>query len=212
MKITLFLALVLLFVALSTKPLLGTKYTLPNRAIRDTSGKNVISGAQYYIVPGSPVVGGVGLARRGKEHCPLDVVVVVNGNRGLPVVFTPVNTIKSVIRADTDLNINFYTETSCPESNVWKLGDFNSTTGQWCVTTGGYLGDPWNYDNIYNWFKIHTYEDKEDVYALSYCPSVCNKKGCEHECSSIGIYEDHYGKRLGLNDFRYPVRFQRAAA
>ncbi|XP_057443445.1 miraculin-like [Lotus japonicus] len=210
MKITIFLSLVLLF-ALNTKPLLGTKYTLPNRAIRDTLGKNVLAGTKYYIVPGSPDVGGLGLAGRGKAHCPLDVVVAVDGNRGLPVVFTPANTKKGVIRADMDVNIYFATETSCPgQSNVWKLGDFNSTTGEWFVTTGGVMGDPGNYDNIYNWFSIETYQGEEDVYELTYCPSVCSAHNCEHECSSIGIYEDQYGKRLGFNDFAYKVRFQPA--
>ncbi|XP_057443443.1 miraculin-like [Lotus japonicus] len=199
MKIT-FLALVLLF-ALSTKASRLEAAGPTPKEVFDTSGKKLRAGAQYYIVPASPDVGGGLGLNRTRKACPLDAVAV-DGNRGLPLVFTPVNPKKGVVRVDTDLNIYFATETSCPQSNVWKVDYFDSATEQLFVTTGGVLGDP-GLETIRNWFKIETYED---AYKLNYCPSVCY--GCYHQCLDIGIYEDQYGKRLVVDDFPFKVRFQ----
>ncbi|XP_057443444.1 miraculin-like [Lotus japonicus] len=199
MKIT-FLALVLLL-ALSTKTLLGSAGPTP-KEVFDSSGKNLRAGTQYYIIPASPDADGLSLANTGKD-CPLDAVAV-EGYRGLPLVFTPVNPKKGVVRVDTDLNIYFAAETSCPQSNVWKVSDYDSATGQWFVTTGGVFGDP-GLQTIRNWFKIERYED---AYKLTYCPSVCTS--CTHLCRDMGIYEDQYGKRLALTDVPYKVRFQLA--
>ncbi|KAJ1417992.1 Proteinase inhibitor I3, Kunitz legume [Sesbania bispinosa] len=199
MKVT-FLSLVLL-VALSTKPLLGAAGPAPEQVV-DTSGKKVRAGFNYYIVPAFSDVGGLALTSTG-EDCPLDVVAV-DGYPGQPLVFTPANIKKGVIRVDTDLNINFNVETSCPQLPVWKLGDYDYSAGQWFVTTGGIIGNPGS-QTIYNWFKIEKYED---AYKLVYCPSVCNY--CNFRCSDIGIYEDQYGKRLALSDVPYKVQFQQA--
>ncbi|KAJ1384732.1 Proteinase inhibitor I3, Kunitz legume [Sesbania bispinosa] len=197
---TTFLALVLLL-ALSTKPLLGAAGPAPEQVV-DTSGKKVRAGANYYIVPASPDVGGLALASTG-EDCPLDVVAV-DGYQGLPLTFTPVNIKKGVVRVSTDLNIYFSAETSCPQSTVWKLDDYDYSTGQSFVTTGGVLGNPGS-QTISNWFKIEKYED---AYKLVYCPSVCND--CGYQCSDIGIYEDQYGKRLALSYVPYKIQFQLA--
>ncbi|KAJ1377269.1 Proteinase inhibitor I3, Kunitz legume [Sesbania bispinosa] len=200
MKIT-FLSFVLL-VALTTKPLLGVAGLALDQVV-DTSGKKVRAGANYYIVPASSDVGGLSLASIGKD-CPLDVVAV-DGYQGLPLVFTPINQKKGVVRVDTDLNIYFNAETSCPQSTVWKLYDeYDAATGQWLMTTGGVIGNPGS-ETLSNWFKIEKYED---AYKLVFCPGVCNY--CDFQCSDIGIYEDQYGKRLALTNVPYKVRFQQA--
>ena len=202
MKTTL-LALVLL-IALSTKPLLGAAGPAPEQVV-DTSGKKVRAGINYYIVPASPNVGGLSLASIGDRWtCPLDVVPV-DGYQGLPLVFTPVNAKKGVVRVNTDLNIYFPDFLDCPDySTVWKLKDYDYSTGQWFVTTGGVLGNPGR-DTIANWFKIEKYED---AYKLAYCPSGCSD--CSYPCTDIGIYEDQYGKRLALTSVPYKVQFQLA--
>ncbi|XP_061355864.1 miraculin-like [Gastrolobium bilobum] len=203
MKITL-LALFLL-VALSTKPLLGKKLRVGAAApeqVVDTSGKKLRVGANYYIVPASPNFGGFSLTNTGKD-CPLDVVAV-DGYQGLPLTFSPINPKKGVVRVSTDLNIYFSTETSCPQSTVWKLDDYDYSTGQWFVTTGGVLGNP-GWQTISNWFKIEKYEDN---YKLVYCPSVCID--CSYQCNDIGIYQDQYGKRLALSYAPFKVQFQQA--
>ncbi|KAK7270716.1 hypothetical protein RJT34_26074 [Clitoria ternatea] len=193
-------ALVLL-IAFSTKAMLGAAGPAPQQVV-DTSGKMVRAGTYYYIVPASGDVGGLDLTTTGQD-CPLDVVAV-DGYSGLFISFTPVNSKKGVIRVSTDLNIYLDTTTSCPQSTVLKLKDYDYSTGMWFVTTGGEFGNP-GWETISNWFKIEEYED---AYKLVYCPSVC--KGCSYQCSDIGIYQDQYGKRLALSNLPYKVKFQMA--
>ncbi|KAJ1386728.1 Proteinase inhibitor I3, Kunitz legume [Sesbania bispinosa] len=203
MKIT-FLSLVLI-VALSTKLALAGP---AQEEVVDTSGKKVVAGANYYIVSASPKVGGLSLAMTDKQ-CPLDVVAV-NGYKGLPLVFTPVNLKKGVVRLNTDLNIYFSSQkTTCPQSKVWKVyDDYDLSHIQYFITTGGVIGNP-GQETIGNWFKIEKYED---AYKLVYCPSVCGY--CSYQCSDIGIFEDQYGKHLALNkdvsDVPYKIQFQQA--
>ncbi|XP_027359333.1 miraculin-like [Abrus precatorius] len=199
MKIT--IVALFLLVALSTKPLLGAAGAAPEQVV-DTTGKILRAGSSYYVVPASSDVGGLDLASTG-EDCPLDVVAV-DGYQGSPLTFTPVNTKKGVIRVSTDLNIYFPIETTCPESTVWKLKDYDYSTGQRFITTGGSFGNP-GWQTINNWFKIEKFED---AYKLVYCPSVCSD--CSYQCSDIGIYQDQYGKRLALSYAPYKVQFQRA--
>ncbi|KHM99742.1 Miraculin, partial [Glycine soja] len=146
--------------------------------------------------------GGLDMASTGAD-CPLDVVAV-DGYQGQPLIFTPVNFNKGVIRVSTDLNIYFPVGTSCPQTTVWKLKDYDYSASQWFVTTGGDFGNPGS-QTMANWFKIEKYED---AYKLVYCPSVCND--CSYPCSDIGIYQDEYGKRLALSSEPYKVKFQRA--
>ncbi|KAK7270718.1 hypothetical protein RJT34_26076 [Clitoria ternatea] len=201
------LALALL-VALSTKPQGGEANASPEPVV-DTSGKKLRAGVNYYIVPSprNKDVGGLALASTG-ELCPLDVVLDYQPQ---PLTFTPVNTKKGVIREDTDLNIMFSaTYTSCPQSTVWKLKDYDYSTRQLFVTTGGVLGNP-GWQTLDNWFKIEKYEDS---YKLVYCPHVCTE--CSFECKALGIYEDPYGMRLALVGYDgpsepYKVQFQLAA-
>ncbi|XP_022639945.1 miraculin-like [Vigna radiata var. radiata] len=198
MKMTL-VALVLV-VALSTKALLGEAGAAPEQIV-NTSGKKVRAGENYYIVPASSDIGGLALSTTAQD-CPLDVVAV-DGYQGLQLSFLPVNDKKGVIRVSTDLNIFFSTYTSCPQSTVWKLKDYDYSTSQWFLTTGGSLGNPGS-QTISNWFKIEKYED---AYKMVYCPSVCNY--CNYPCSDIGIYQDQYGKRLALTSEPYKVQFQK---
>ncbi|XP_028805593.1 miraculin-like [Neltuma alba] len=202
MKIT-FVAFVLLF-AFATKPLLRAADAAPEQVV-DTSGKVLRAGANYYVfpAPATPNGSGLSLASIGEE-CPLDVVVV-QGYSGLPLSFTPVNPKKGVVRVSTDLNVVFSGDTDCPQSNVWKLDDYDDTTGQWFVTTGGVIGNP-GWQTVNNWFNLEKYEDS---YKLTYCPKVCSN--CTVQCKDIGIYVDSEGyQRLALSDSPYKVQFQRA--
>ncbi|KAK7284011.1 hypothetical protein RIF29_13762 [Crotalaria pallida] len=204
MKTTLLAAMIFLL-ALTSKPLHGAANAAPEQVV-DTSGKKLRAGASYYIVPAATLnaLGGLALSSIGEKECPLDVVAV-DGYQGQPIVFTPVNVKKGVVRVSTDLNIYFPVETTCPQfTSLWKLDDYDYSTGQWFVTTGGAFANP-GPQTINNWFKIEKYEEG---YKLAYCPSVC--KECSYQCSDIGIYEDQYGKRLALSDVPYKVQFQLA--
>ncbi|KAK4280557.1 hypothetical protein QN277_012170 [Acacia crassicarpa] len=199
MKITL-VAFILLF-AFTSKPLLGAAGAAPEQVV-DTSGKKLRAGANYYVIPANDD-GGLALASIGEE-CPMDVVAV-QGYSGVPLSFTPVNPKKGVVRVSTDLNVVFSANTDCPQSNVWKLDDYDDTTGQWFVTTGGVVGNPGS-QTVSNWFKIEKYEEG---YKLAYCPTVCSY--CNVQCRDIGIYADSDGnQRLALSDSPYKVQFQRA--
>ncbi|PNX94242.1 miraculin [Trifolium pratense] len=208
------LSFALLF-ALSTQPLFGEADASPEQVV-DTEGNKVRAGVDYYIrpVPTTPcdgrgpcVVGSgfVLIARSPNETCPLNVVVV-EGFRGQGVTFTPVNPKKGVIRVSTDLNIKTSLNTICNDSNVWTLDDFDSSTGQYFVTTGGVAGNPGK-DTISNWFKIEKYEDD---YKLVFCPTVCNF--CKVICRNVGVFRDSNGnQRVALTEVPYKVRFQPSA-
>jgi hypothetical protein len=101
-----------------------------------------------YIIPVILISRGgasLGLKNTGQSS-PLDIVVV-NRYQGLPLIFTPVNPKKDVIRVSTDLNIKF--------------------------SSHGTISDRFTgWETINNWFKIEKYAN---AYKLVYCPSVwCN--------------------------------------
>lgn len=92
--------------AVSTQALLAAGDASPEQ-VRDTAGKTVRGGVNYYIRPvpetpcdgRGPCVNGEGLvliARSPNVTCPLNVVVV-EGFRGLALTFTPVNPKKGVL-------------------------------------------------------------------------------------------------------------------
>ncbi|XP_028786340.1 miraculin-like [Neltuma alba] len=201
MKFTLLAALFVLVFTLSTEPLLGAADAAPEPVI-DTSGNKLRAGVGYVVLPAPqpPGGGGLSLASIG-EKCPLDVVAVVD-DPGLGVSFTPVNSKKGRVRVSTDLNVMFSANTGCPQSNVWKIDDYNNTTGQRFVTTGGVVGNPGR-QTLRDWIKIEKYEDS---YKFVYCPSVCST--CKVQCRDIGIYVDSHGnRRLALSDTPYKVQF-----
>ncbi|KAK4270736.1 hypothetical protein QN277_019510 [Acacia crassicarpa] len=206
-----------LSIAVSTAQILLAAAGPSPEQVVDTTGKKVRAGVDYYIRPvpetpcdgRGPCVNGEGLvliARSVNVTCPLNVAVVV-GFRGLPLQFTPVDPKKGVVRVSTDQNIKFNQTTACKEGTVWKLDDFDTTTGQWFITTGGVVGNPGR-ETAGNWFKIEKYED---AYKLLYCPSVC--KFCKVLCKDVGVFVDqNQSRRLALSDKPMKVHFQPASA
>ncbi|BAU02568.1 hypothetical protein LR48_Vigan10g048700 [Vigna angularis] len=205
----------LLVFALISQPLLGAGESVHEPVI-DTSGEKLRADSNYHIIPAVPFTicgfvscftgGGLALGSIDDESCPLDVVVE-KADEGLPLRFLPFNTKKGVIRVSTDLNIFFSdADERCPHhSTVWRLGDFDASTGQTYVTTGGVVGSP-NQHTILNWFQIHKYED---AYKLVYCHGVC--PSCQHSCKDVGVFVD--GNRrmhLALSDDPFKVKFKRA--
>ena len=115
--------------------------------------------------------------------------------------------VEGVVRVLTDQNIRFNQTTACKEGTVWKLDNFDTTTGQWFITTGGVIGNPGR-ETVGNWFKIEKYED---AYKLVYCPSVC--KFCKVICKDVGVFVDQsQSRRLALSDKPMKVHFQPASA
>ncbi|MED6143227.1 hypothetical protein PIB30_004315 [Stylosanthes scabra] len=202
---TTFVALLFFLIFLITKPKLGSAGGRAPEKVVDTSGKIVRAGVNYHFVPASSnnVIGGLSFTSIGIFTCPLSVIFV-NGSKGIPLVFTPVNPKKGVVRVNTDLNINFaYGDSMCPGPMVWNVANRDNSTGERFLTTDGVVGNPGR-KTVANWFKIRKYENG---YKVVYCPSVCNY--CYYECSDIGIYEDQFGnKRLALTNVPYKVWFQ----
>ncbi|CAI9294273.1 unnamed protein product [Lactuca saligna] len=84
--------------------------------------------------------GGVTLASTRNESCPLDVVQANQEvDNDMPLTFTPVNLKKGVIRESTDLNNIFSGASTCIQSNVWMLEEYN---GQLITTGYGVAGNP----------------------------------------------------------------------
>ena len=175
-------------------------------AVRDTSGNEVRSGLEYYILPVTRGrSGGLTLAPNRNGSCPFDVVQDQNkASNGHPLTFTPVDPKKGIIRVTTDLNIKFSAATKCPQSTVWQLADFDESIRQSLVTTGGVEGNP-GCSTLSNWFKIEKYED---AYKLVFCPSVCDTT-FQVLCTDIGIYTDNGVRRLALSDKPFMVMFKK---
>ncbi|KAL4351341.1 hypothetical protein GQ457_06G013610 [Hibiscus cannabinus] len=197
-----------LFLALSFILFLCATANAAPDPVLDISGKILRTGTDYYILPvfrGRG--GGLTLASTGNNTCPLDVVQEQQEvSKGLPVTFTPFNTKKGVIRVSTDNNVKFSAATICVQSTVWKLSNFDESTRQWFVTSGGVEGNPGR-ETTGNWFKIEKFEDD---YKLVFCPTVCNF--CKVLCRDVGVFTDDTGvRRLALTDVPFKVMFKRAS-
>ncbi|CAI9294276.1 unnamed protein product [Lactuca saligna] len=172
--------------------------------VRDFDGKLVRSGTKYYILPViRGMGGGVTLASTRNESCPLDVVQANQEvDNGMPLTFTPVNFKKGVIRESTDLNIMFSGVSTCIQSNVWMLEEYDGHL----ITTGhGVAGSP-SQETINNWFKIEKYEDG---YKLVFCPKVCEL--CRPICGNIGVVIAKNGsRRLAVNEVPFKIMFKKA--
>lgn len=160
--------------------------------VLDTDGKKLRSGVNYYILPfirGRG--GGITAARVGNKTCPLDVAQDQDEiSNGLPLTFMPVDPKKGVIRVLTDHNIKFSAASTCVQSTVWKLDEFDESTGKLFVTTGGVEGNP-SIQTLSNWFRIEKYDND---YKLVFCPGVCDF--CRPICGDIGIYNQDGYRRL----------------
>ncbi|KAI3748565.1 hypothetical protein L6452_11725 [Arctium lappa] len=193
----------LLFLLFSTLISLSFGQESPD-PVRDIEGNLVRSGTDYYILPvfrGRG--GGLTLASTRNESCPLDVVQEgFELELGLPLTFTPVNPKKGVIRESTDLNIIFSASTTCIQSNVWNLEEYE---GQLIVSAHGVSGNPGR-ETISNWFKIAKYEND---YKLVFCPTVCNF--CKPVCGDLGIkIAENGSRRLAISVVPFKIQFRKA--
>ncbi|CAN4087887.1 unnamed protein product [Withania somnifera] len=141
--------------AISSNSLLSSAVEAPP-AVVDIAGKIIRTGIDYYILP--VVRGRGGGLTLDKQH---------EINRGLPLTFTPYNPKKGVIRESTDLNIIFSANSICVQTTLWKLDDFDETTGKYFITIGGNEGNP-SRETISNWFKIEKFERDYKLGILSY--------------------------------------------
>ncbi|PHT53903.1 hypothetical protein CQW23_08365 [Capsicum baccatum] len=194
MKKTTLSVLLLITLMFITNFIVSDAASAPNPVL-DTTGKMVRAGFNYLVVPVRKDLGAeLGLAFIGTQVCPLGIGPRLNPNDGiLPVIFSPVNSRKGVIRESTDLNVEFLeTYTICKHlSNVWRLDRYNpQEEDHHVITNGGVRGNPGR-DTIANWFKIVKYGAG---YKFLFCPSVCNY--CEVICKNVGILVQNNGQAL----------------
>ncbi|GJW36447.1 miraculin-like protein [Tanacetum coccineum] len=111
--------------------------------VLDAFGKNLQEGVEYYVTPADTINGGLIKAAVGNFTCPAGVSQVGKDEYvGEPLIFTPVNPKKGVIRLSTDVNIKFSGTTFyCHESNVWKF-KYDKNIKQYAVMLGGVEGNP----------------------------------------------------------------------
>ncbi|XWS50807.1 hypothetical protein CRYUN_Cryun12cG0120500 [Craigia yunnanensis] len=182
-----------------------------NKPVLDIDGEELRTGVQYYVVSAIWGAGGGGLAlgRSNKQPCPEIVVQRRSGDDGIPVTFSNVDTNDNIVRPLSDVNIEFLPirPKLCSTSTVWKLDNYDNSTGKWWVTTDGVKGNP-GPNTLTSWFKIE--KSGGLGYKFSYCPSVC--QSCTTLCSDIGRYGDDGQVRLALsNDQGWPFIFKKAA-
>ncbi|XP_068645723.1 kunitz trypsin inhibitor 5 [Aristolochia californica] len=198
-------AIVLLFLLSARGPALSVADN--GKAVLDISGKKLLSGAEYYILP---VIrgrgGGLTLASRNGT-CPFNVVQERSElANGLPVKFFPVTAEEKFVQLGTDANVVFSAATTCVQSTVWRLLGPDRVTQQRYVATGGVTGNP-GLGTLSNWFKIEKSGENKSDYKLVFCPNVCNY--CKVICGDIGVFVEKGRRWLGFTDTPFPVMFKK---
>ncbi|KAJ4713691.1 Kunitz trypsin inhibitor [Melia azedarach] len=193
----------------------GKPSSAASEPVLDIHDEPLRTGTSYYIVSALTGGGGGGLnlgSGRNKT-CPLDVIQEPSDiRRGLPLTFSPANGDHNTIYLSEDLNIQFtVVPLSCNQPTVWKVDNYDESSGQWFITTNGVKGNP-GAKTLRNWFKIEkTVNWVKGSYKIVHCPSVC--ESCVSLCSDVGRYFEENGsvRRLALrDDFQFGVVFIKA--
>ncbi|XP_022734369.1 21 kDa seed protein-like [Durio zibethinus] len=203
---------VLLLFAFTTKSYFFGVADATNEPVLDTDGEELRAGVKYYVV--SPITGagggGLALGRLTDKKCP-EIVVQRRSDleNGTPVVFYNLDTNDDIVRLSTDLNVEFVPirDRLCLTSTVWKIDDYDTSTGKWWVTTDGVKGNPGPH-TLQSWFKIE--KSGNFGYKFNFCPSVC--ESCITLCGDIGRYGHDGQIRLALAESGWPFVFQKASS
>ncbi|OIT29953.1 PREDICTED: kunitz trypsin inhibitor 2-like [Nicotiana attenuata] len=174
--------------------------------VLDTNGDKIRAGSNYFVLPVIRGRGGGLFPSNVKQNntCPRDIIQESHEvQQGLPVVFTPVEPKKGIIRLSTDLNVRFFTPTICARETIWKLGTYDDKLKQYFIVTGGVEGNP-GPQTVSNWFKI---EKLGTDYKFVFCPSVCTF--CKVICKDVGIYIKDGVRFLALSDTPFRVMFKK---
>ncbi|XP_022737266.1 21 kDa seed protein-like [Durio zibethinus] len=210
-------AVLLLFFVFSTKSCFLGVANAANEPVFDTDGDELRTGVEYYVVSSIRGAGGGGLdlGSSPNQICPKFVVQRgLDMEFGRPVVFYPVDANDSVVHQSTDVNIVFLPSIDpyCRTTTMWKLDNYDHSSGKWWLTTGGIRGDP-GPQTLTSWFKIEKFRPDftDRVYRLIFCPSVCDS--CVTLCNDISRYDCGTQLRLGLTtpEAGWPFSFVKAS-
>ncbi|XP_019200036.1 PREDICTED: kunitz trypsin inhibitor 2-like [Ipomoea nil] len=199
----------LLFLIAQSIKLLCIEAQIMANVVKDSSGQEVLTGVDYYILPAAADGnteggGGLTLASGPNTTCPLLVVQSPDSSsNGFAVQFSSVNPSSTNVQESVDHNIKFSAVSICVMSTLWRL-DLKEITGKYVVGTGGEEGNPGR-DTISNWFKVRR---DEDAYKLYYCPTVCDI--CRPVCGDLGILVVDGIRILAITDKPLRVVFKKA--
>nr|GLL35921.1 kunitz trypsin inhibitor 2-like [Ipomoea trifida] len=197
----------LFLIALSIQLLCIEAQSMSN-LVKDSSGQEVLTGVDYYILPAADGNteggGGLTLASGPNTTCPLLVVQSPDpSSNGFAVQFSSVNPASTNVQESVDHNIKFSAASICVMSTLWRI-DLEEIRGQYVVGTGGEEGNPGR-DTISNWFKVRS---DGDAYKLYYCPTVCDT--CRPVCGDLGILVVDGIRILAITDNPLRVVFKKA--
>ncbi|CAA7043111.1 unnamed protein product [Microthlaspi erraticum] len=176
--------------------------------VLDING-DLIFGGSYYVLPvNRGQGGGLTLAGRGGELCPLDIVQESSEvDEGIPVKFS--NWAPRVAFVPESENLNIETDvgaTICVQSTYWRVGEFDEERKQYFVVAGpkpeGFEGD-----SLKSFFQIKKSQDI--AYKFMLCPPSCDSG--RPKCRDVGIFVDEIGvRRLALSSKPFLVMFKKA--
>ncbi|MCD7461727.1 hypothetical protein HAX54_046906 [Datura stramonium] len=174
--------------------------------VLDVSGKAVVKGSNYFILPagrGNNDDGGLDVSSIRNRTNPLVVSQNTQSSVGGSLQFSPLDPEENTVRLSTDLNVKFMSIIISDSSTVWTVNN-EIIPQRYVVAVGGVEGNPGR-DTLSNWFKIDKYED---AYKLVYCPGVCET--CRPFCGDIGILVEPNNKRVLFvgSDKPLKVKFQ----
>ncbi|XP_027169809.1 kunitz trypsin inhibitor 2-like [Coffea eugenioides] len=200
-----FLLTSFLFFIIHTNLIFCSAAPEPLPPVLDVAGKLLRAGVNYYILPaiiiGNDIGGGLTLAN---GTCPPEVIQDnYEFTDGIPLVFSPLDPKKGIVRVSSDTNVKFSSTSKCAQSSVWKLSELDALMGKHFVGIGGVEGNP-GPKTLGSWFKIETFDRS---CKLKFCPSVC--KFCKVICKDIGIVFQKGKRRLALSDDPFKVIFKR---
>ncbi|KAL0731722.1 hypothetical protein Bca4012_027816 [Brassica carinata] len=172
--------------------------------VLDTDGNFIFDGS-YYVLPAifGPPGGGLNLAPRGDDQCPLFVGQEFSKvDRGIPVKFSNWKSRVGFVPESANLNIEMATKaTICVQSTYWWVTAAPSHLSTLFITAGPKPES--GEDSSRTFFQIKKNEGFPNGYNIVFSPNG-------NDCINVGIVDEYGVKRLALDDSSFPVMFMKA--
>ncbi|KAF8090438.1 LOW QUALITY PROTEIN: hypothetical protein N665_0476s0017 [Sinapis alba] len=149
-------------------------------------------------------IGGLNLASRGGNQCPLFVGHETSEvNRGIPVKFSNWKSRVGFVPESENLNINMDVQaTICVQSTYWWVTAAPSGFRTLFITAGP--NPEAGEDSSRSFFKIEKTKGFPGGYQIVFCPNG-------NDCINVGIIKDEYGvQRLALTSTPFSFVFMKA--